>query len=313
MLFRIIVAILAVFPLSAIADPIAFCATKTNANQSFPTPAQHTLVTWQRTDFNFGNYFDTATSLVKFPAGLYDLRVSYNVIGATDGAKLYSLIGDPMMVQPPRDLFVELQPSRMSGSADTVGTSASRIVLTDGFRSFGAFFHHSQMSGGVSIDRQWFASKFCGFRIGDGTITKEGTIVPPSGNIAAGSYSYVDLSWRAVNGRKVVKLWLNTTTSGTYPIKIVRQNSAGNYDVVLNTSIVHGGGGDESVTVDYDVPDDGKVYHVAVYTTGVNHPMTDGNPRAYAASNISGNGVTMTEQQSGSGLLVFATAVSYAP
>lgn len=141
----------------------------------------------------------------------------------------------------------------------------------------------------------------------------EGTSGTPAGSTSMGSFTYVDRSWQVDNGRTVTKLWLNTTTAGTYPLKIVRRNSAGNYDVVASQSITHGGGGLESITLGsaYAVANDGLEYFVGVYTTGASHPTLDNKARSYVAADAAGNGVTMTEQAAQSGWHILAVGVTY--
>lgn len=141
----------------------------------------------------------------------------------------------------------------------------------------------------------------------------EGTSGVPTGSTAMGTFTYVDRSWQIDNNKTVTKLWLNTTIAGTYPLKIVRRNSAGNYDVVAAASVVHGGGGLQSVTLGsaYAVPNDGKEYFVGVYTSGVSHPALDNKARSYVAADVNGNGVTMTEQGPQTGWYILAVGVTY--
>lgn len=144
------------------------------------------------------------------------------------------------------------------------------------------------------------------------TETTSGT---PSGSINMATFFYVDRSWAVNNGATVTHLWLYTTTPGAYPIKLVRRNSAGNYDVVAQSIIAHFGGGWQRVALEtpYAVASDGKEYYVGLYTAGVNHPAIDLKARAYSASNVTGNGVTLTEQAANSGWYVLPVGVTYAP
>ena len=143
----------------------------------------------------------------------------------------------------------------------------------------------------------------------------EGTSGAPAGSTALGTFTYVDRSWQIDNGKTATKLWLNTTTAGTYPLKLVRRdpNVPNIYDVVASQSITHGGSGLESITLGsaYAVANDGLEYFVGVYTTGANHPTLDNKARSYIAADATGNGVTMTEQAAQSGWHVLAVGVTY--
>ncbi len=141
----------------------------------------------------------------------------------------------------------------------------------------------------------------------------ETTAGTPTGSIYAGVFTYVDRSWTINNGSTVGLLWLYSTAAATFPLKIIRRNSAGNYDVVASASITHGGAGWQSVSITpYTVPSDGKEYYVGVYVNGTTHAMIDGKDRAYTSANATGSSVTMTEQtHSGADYLVLPVGVTY--
>jgi Carbohydrate esterase, sialic acid-specific acetylesterase len=141
----------------------------------------------------------------------------------------------------------------------------------------------------------------------------ETTAGTPSGSVNMATFTYVDRSWAVDNGKTVTKFWLYTTTPSAHPIKLVRRNSAGNYDVVAQSIVPHFGGGWQSVALEtpYAVANDGKEYYVGVYTAGTSHPSLDNKARSYTSADASGSGVTMTEQAAQSGWHVLAVGVTY--
>ena len=297
-------------------------------NGILPAPNPDAVLTFPQVLVNIGEYYNPATNRFIPPAGVYHMDLSINVANPINGGKYYALIrknGQPNIDGNP-DAFELLRPNRMSGAADTVGTGVSGLVVANGTDYFEAVFQHSNVPQGTlcNIGGARFETYWSAYLVGDyiapnnppppppptgGTEYTQGN---PVGTIATGVYTYLDRSWALNPGASVVKLGMYSTVAGTYPLKIVRRNSAGNYDVILSQNIVHSGSGWQDIDITpYTIPSDGKDYHMAAYTTNVNQMMFDGHPRSYKNIDIAGN-VTMTEDGPLSGYYVIGVRATYA-
>jgi hypothetical protein len=131
-----------------------------------------------------------------------------------------------------------------------------------------------------------------------------------AGVIHMGANTWVDRSWQLFNGLTVTKIGIISTTSQTITVKIVKRNSAGNYDIVSNDSCAIPGTGwyDCTLATPYTIPATGQ-YYIGIY--GNNFAQWTGiatTPRANSnAGDITGTGKTITE---GTGS-VPATRVTY--
>lgn len=135
---------------------------------------------------------------------------------------------------------------------------------------------------------------------------------PLVGPFFAGTFTYVDRSTRLANGRTVIKRWLYSNFASIFPLKIVRRNAAGSYDVITSVTIAHMGGGWQSIDDSYAIPNDGKEYYPAVFMNGTVQSMINFKDRAYTAADATGNGVAMIEQANDAqGWLVIPLGVTY--
>lgn len=79
-------------------------------------------------------------------------------------------------------------------------------------------------------------------------------------------------------------------------VKIVKRNSAGNYDVVVSQAVSHPGSGwaNFDLTSPYSVPASGS-YYLGVYVPATTQSFTGSVARAYIASDATGTSQTLTE------------------
>lgn len=289
-----------------------FLAHKNGVSQVLPTPVADNPVSFGATLFNVGPYYDSATGRFKPPSGIYAIGASLNIVDPQDGGKYYTVIRQNGLQ------FNLLNPSRMSGAQDTVGTQVHGVVACDGNQYFEVVCQHSNDSGTKTIDGQQASSWFYAYRVGDyagpAIYDKIGTTGPVTSGVAAGSYTYVDLSQKLIAGKTIAALGMLTTAPGSYPLKIVRRDGPGNYAVISSQNITHGGTGFEDLAIPpWTVPADGHDYYLGAFTTGANHPMFDGWPRAFAPSDIAGIGVSMIEDGAALGHYILGMRASYQP
>ncbi|WP_313613397.1 hypothetical protein [Agrobacterium sp.] len=86
-------------------------------------------------------------------------------------------------------------------------------------------------------------------------------------------------------------------SAATYSVKILRRNSAGNYDVIVSESFSHPGGGYavKDLATPFVVPATG-LYCIGVYLPAITtNNRTAGTSRAYNSGNVTGSGVTASE------------------
>ena len=115
-----------------------------------------------------------------------------------------------------------------------------------------------------------------------------------------GQFTFVDRSTALVNGVTVGKFGLDCRAAATIVLKIVKYNSAGNYDIVYSQSVSHTGSGfeDFDLTAPYAVPGSGT-YYLAAYNpltnTSSNPCSATGIARAYQSGDATGVGQTFSE------------------
>lgn len=293
----------------------AFRANLDYVPQVCPDIGVDYVVEFRRADFDIGGFFDKETHRYAPEPGLYYAGVSLNVDNPIDGGKYYALVrknGDPAG-------FELLCPNRMSGEFDTVGTQTHGPVMIGEGDYLEFVFQQSNVPAQtpVRLNGQPLASWCYAQRIGDYVEPREVGIHGHAEvvNWTVGAQAIVDMSFKLKPGNVVEKLAMFSTVSGSYPLKIVRRNSAGNFDVVVDQSITHGGTGREHLVLSapFTVPNDGKDYHLGAYSPPANHTMFIRHAHARAGSDISGNGVTMTEIAPTNGYLCLGVGVVYAP
>lgn len=129
---------------------------------------------------------------------------------------------------------------------------------------------------------------------------------PVQNNIVSGSPStttdysagtFADISTVLPSGESISAIGVNLANAKATSVKILRRNSAGNYDVVLSQDYAHPGGGysDCVLSSPYVVPATGT-YIVGVYlSAGINTNRTPGTFRAYNSANATGSSLTFLE------------------
>lgn len=135
-------------------------------------------------------------------------------------------------------------------------------------------------------------------------------INPNSTTAAAQGYTFIDRTTAVTNSQTVLSIGVFSNTARTIKAKIVKRNSANNYDVVVDQSFAHAGGGwqDVTLTSPYVVPGSGT-YYLGAYTTGGANPNTTAHvARSYVNSDLTGTGVATTAEDTNG---AFPTRYSY--
>ena len=85
-----------------------------------------------------------------------------------------------------------------------------------------------------------------------------------------GSQTIISLGTAVLNSQTVHSIGYYSTGAGSNTLKLVKRNSAGNYDVIVSQAVSHGGGGwqDFVLTSDYVVPGTGD-YYIGLFTNAV--------------------------------------------
>lgn len=127
--------------------------------------------------------------------------------------------------------------------------------------------------------------------LGAGTTVQ---ISPNSGSTALGDFTYFDRTTALVNSVVVSKIGVYSTSAHTVSVKIGKQNTTTNFDVVYTETVSHPGGGwvDFTLASPYTVPGTGT-YNLGAYYNG-----TSDTTASVARSVVAGNqgvatGVTM--------------------
>jgi hypothetical protein len=133
---------------------------------------------------------------------------------------------------------------------------------------------------------------------------------PAQTNGGFDTYTWIERGVALTNGNIVVSLGFYSTASGSVTLKIVKRNSAGNYDVVVSETFSHGGSGWQSFNLSsaYAIPGSGT-YYPAIYTTisGAVLPYSNGISRAYKSGDVTGTGQSGISEDSGAMLPLRAT------
>jgi hypothetical protein len=118
---------------------------------------------------------------------------------------------------------------------------------------------------------------------------------PVSTTPAFAGYTMVDRSLQLRFNNTVTKIGAYSSSVATITVKILKRNSAGNYDVAISQSCSHPGGGwyDCTLTTPFLVP--AGTYYAGVYSAG-NMGATSANvARAYLLGDTTGTGKIFTE------------------
>lgn len=109
------------------------------------------------------------------------------------------------------------------------------------------------------------------------------TINNPTGT-TSGSATIVDRSGTIINGVTISTIGIYSSVSNSFTLKIVKENSTSNYDIVVSQAVSHPGTGwvDFTLSVPYAVPGTGT-YRTAVYTGAGTYSCTSGQSRSIIA------------------------------
>lgn len=187
-------------------------------------------------------------------------------------------------------------------------TNRRNILLNSAFiaklngayvRNINSFADGYANSSGINAGSSTnYAVDTVGKSVGPSLPTTTVTINSPGGSLGAGSYTLVDRTTAVLNSQTVISIGVNSNVTGTFVVKILKRNSAGNYDVVVSeSSMSHAGGGwqDYALTAPYAVPASGTYYLGAYGTTASAMQSTANVARAYSLSNVTGSSQTLTE------------------
>jgi hypothetical protein len=119
------------------------------------------------------------------------------------------------------------------------------------------------------------------------------TIREPSTTFLFGSaYTIVDRTSALIPGAVVSSIGIYSALAATLKAKIVKRNSAGNYDVTVSQSFAHPGGGwvDLELSTPYTVPSSGSYYLAALVSSAVTSSVTALGDRAFKLGDITGTG-----------------------
>ncbi len=120
----------------------------------------------------------------------------------------------------------------------------------------------------------------------------------------AQNFTFVDRTTAVIPSALVTKIGFFSNTARNVTLKIVKRNSANNYDVVINQTFAHTGAGwqDFTITTPYSVPASGTYYLAGYVPSGGANPDVKNAPaggRAYINSDLTGTGVATTGEDGG--------------
>lgn len=117
----------------------------------------------------------------------------------------------------------------------------------------------------------------------------------PASTAPAVDATYLDRTHDIPNNRTIQSLGVYSTTARTFSVKILRQNSTTNFDVLLSVSVSHAGGGWQDVLLPtpFVVPASGT-YNMASFTTGGTPNVTASIARSTINSDATGSALTFT-------------------
>jgi hypothetical protein len=127
--------------------------------------------------------------------------------------------------------------------------------------------------------------------------------VYPNTTSPYGGYTVIDRTLVLTNGKTVWSLGVLWSAASAGKLKIVKRNSAGNYDVVVDQAISHPGGNtwlDAVLSSPFSIPGTGD-YFMASYHASGSQPFNNGSyPRAYKTGDQGVSaGITFTEDSLG--------------
>jgi hypothetical protein len=125
-----------------------------------------------------------------------------------------------------------------------------------------------------------------------------------TGTAGGAGFLYLDRSFTIPNGSTVTSIGVDSPNSGSMKVKIAKRNSAGNYDIVYDESVTHGGSGleDFTLTTPFEIPETGD-YHLADFASFSRNRSSTSENRATNAGDLTGTGQTLSESSGNVSLL----------
>ena len=133
----------------------------------------------------------------------------------------------------------------------------------------------------------------------------------PSITSPLAGYTIFDRTNALPNGVTVTAIGLNLTSSSNVRVKIVKRNSSGNYDIVVDEAFTHPGGGWQSktLTTPFAIPGSGTYYSAIYVNATIDVIASPSGGRGYKAGDVGvSTGVSGFTEDAGA---VPATRVSY--
>jgi hypothetical protein len=189
-------------------------------------------------------------------------------------------------------------------NAINIESSGANYNVRFGPQSYGNNIATRQMFGGVLglvEDLNTDATNPNTFTLGEPQAFNQiGTTGEPfTVNIDAGTYLYIDRSWRVPNGRTVTALGKFAAQPVAARIQLLRRDGDGAYTFIDEVTFSHAGGGwqDSGLGTPFTVPSDGLEYLLGDYTTsGVVQTMIDNKARALSTVPIAGSVTGVVEE-----------------
>lgn len=127
------------------------------------------------------------------------------------------------------------------------------------------------------------------------------TLHNPGALTTSSALTAIDETAIIPNRTTVTKIGMYQTVAKTVTLKIAKKNSAGNYDIVVNKSFAHPGGGwaDCVLSSPYTIPSIGS-YYIGAWSSGISDEVTSPVPGAYVlTTDVTGISQAFTEDPAG--------------
>lgn len=297
--------------LSAVSDPIA-SASETDLSAA---TGVNVTITGTTTIESFGTIQAGAHRYLTFSGVLIINHNATSLILPAAGNNITTAVGDTALVMSLGDGNWHIlnytkvngkaliSPTLFGGSgvndalfaAEIAAFKPSSLGLADGIAD--SYSDESDVDTGLSSN-QFYYSDTRGY-----TSTgprSDATTLGPTLPAGAFNYTNVNRSLALTNGSVISKLGFYCSAAISSKLKIVRRNSAGNYDILLSEEFDHTGGGwkDLELSTLFVVPASGDFY-IATYSASGIDLMTEA-PRALLTGDITGNSASFVEASSSS-------------
>jgi hypothetical protein len=137
------------------------------------------------------------------------------------------------------------------------------------------------------------------------------TFLPATSTQGGNNYTFVYRSVKLPNNGYVTQIAIMMTNQAGIKVKIVKRNSAGNYDVVLDQAVTAGGGAlwyIVTLPTPYTIPATGDYYAAAYFPSGGTMGLIGTQDRSYYSGDATGTGLTFSEDTNDCGAVVAITS-----